>query len=98
MSDQWSELIHIVELNNQGKVSEAIKLACTFELDNKVQLLGAIVSIFELTAEFISRHINEAYKIINSLYGIEFKDIRDAFRGALLIDIFNSISLKKGDL
>ncbi len=98
MSKQWEELKQVVALNNQGKLSEAIKLACTFELNNKVQLLGAVISVFELTPEFISKHINEAYKVINALHGIKFNDIRNAFRGALLIEIFNSITLKKGDV
>lgn len=97
MNQQWEELRQVVVLNNQGKLSEAVKLACTFELNGKVQLLSAVISIFELTPEFVSKHINEAYKVINALHKVEFKDIRDAFRAALLIEMFYSISLKKGD-
>lgn len=98
MSEEWKELKEIISLNNIGAHHSAINLAATFDLNDKPRLLAAVLSAYILTPEFVCKHINETYKIINAIHNVKFSGVRDSFRASYLVALFDDVTHKKGDL
>lgn len=88
---EWEELVSVVTLSNKGEKSEAIKLAVSYDLNGKRQLLSAILNCFEITPVFISAHINETYKIITAADLVDLDGFRDSFRLGFIKSIFSEI-------